>query len=89
MRTLLFTIVVLLLSSIGTVAQEETLAKFTVKAGEFDRFDTPVSVCLNGINYNTDKGALHLYETSGSKRSEIACQIEPGHSALLWWILEG
>lgn len=67
-------------------AQE--LAKFSVKVEE-DRIDAPVSVSLDGINYNTDKGNLVLYEITASGEKAIPSQIESDHSARLWFILNG
>ncbi len=75
-----------LLFSIQLFAQE--LAKFDVKVEE-DRIDAPVSVSLDGINYNTDKGNLVLYEITSSGKKAIPSQIEAGHSAQLWFILKG
>lgn len=67
-------------------AQE--LAKFTVTCKN-DRIDAPVSVSLNGINYNTDKGNLALYEITKKQETKIQCQLETGHSARLWFLLKG
>lgn len=74
------------IASVTLVAQE--LVKFNVKVEE-DRIDAPVSVSLDGINYNTDKGNLVLYESTASGEKVIPCQIESGHSAQLWFILNG
>ena len=84
MRFKIFLIVFLFAQQI--VAQD--LAKFSVQL-ESDRIDAPVSISLDGINYNTDKGSLVLYEISGSKETVVSSQIETGHSARLWFILEG
>lgn len=67
-------------------AQE--LTKFSVQI-KSDRIDAPVSISLDGINYNTDKGSLVLYELSGNKELFVASQVETGHSARLWFILKG
>ena len=53
-------LIVLLFTQI-LFAQE--LAKFNVTIEE-DRIDAPVSVSLDGLNYNTDKGNLVLYEVT-------------------------
>ncbi|WP_346861721.1 PmoA family protein [uncultured Draconibacterium sp.] len=66
----------------------QPLAKFKVKI-ENDRIDAPVSLSLDGINYNTDKGSLVLYEITNEGENAINCQIETGHSATLWFILKG
>ena len=67
-------------------AQE--LAKFSIQIEE-ERIDAPVSISLNGINYNTDKGNLILYEITKTEEILIPSQIETGHSAKLWFILKG
>lgn len=84
MKYQIFLIVILFTQQL--FAQE--LAKFNVQIGE-ERIDSPVSVCLDGINYNTDKGNLVLYEITDSGEKAIPSQIETGHSALLWFILNG
>jgi len=68
------------------IAQE--LAKFKVQIVE-ERIDAPVSVSLDGMNYNTDKGNLALYEITSTGEKPVPSQIEPGHSAWLWFILSG
>lgn len=68
-------------------AQE--LVRFTIETGDKDRIDAPVSVSLDGINYNTDIGRPVLYEITGNKEIPVSSQIETGHSARLWFILEG
>lgn len=77
---------ILLLFSQSLIAQE--LARFKVNI-EADRLDAPVSLSLDGINYNTDKGSLVLYEVSAQGETSISCQLETGHSARLWFLLSG
>jgi len=84
MKYKLFLIITLLTQQI--VAQQ--LAKFKVQIGE-DRIETPVSVSLDGINYNTDKGNLVLYEITPEGEKALPSQIESGHSARLWFMLKG
>lgn len=79
-------LIITLLFSQTLFAQE--LAKFKVKI-EKDRIDAPVSISLNGLNYNTDKGNLVLYEISKSNETIVPSQLETGHSAHLWFILSG
>ena len=78
-----------LLISIRVAGQEMVAAKFAVASGNVVRSGTPVSASLEGVDYNTDKGALRLYEMKGKMRNEVACQLEAGNSPRLWWILEG
>ncbi|NCB09068.1 MAG: hypothetical protein EOM73_13000 [Bacteroidia bacterium] len=66
----------------------QDLVKFNVNISD-ERIDAPVSVSLDGINYNTDKGNLALYEITPSGEKPVPSQVEPGHSARLWFILNG
>ena len=79
-------LLVLLLFASSLNAQE--LAKFSVKTTD-ERIDAPVSVSLDGINYNTDKGTLALYEITSAGEKPIASQVENGYSARLWFVLSG
>ncbi|MDX1283743.1 MAG: DUF6807 family protein, partial [Draconibacterium sp.] len=78
-------IISLLLSS-QLFAQE--LAKFSIQI-EDERIDAPVSISLDRINYNTDKGNLVLYEVTGNEEKPVISQLETGHSARLWFVLKG
>ena len=84
MKNLILILSLLLTSPL--FAQE--VAKFTLKTNDA-RIDDPVSVSLDGINYNTDKGNLVLYEITNSGEKEIPCQLETGHSARLWFVISG
>jgi hypothetical protein len=84
MKNILF----ILFSLISPVVFAQELAKFTVNIDE-ERIDAPVSVALDGLNYNTDKGSLSLYEITAGGEKPVPSQLEPGHSAKLWFILEG
>lgn len=66
----------------------QNLAKFNIKI-EKERIDAPVSVSIDGINYNIDKGNLALYEITKEGEEAVPSQIESGHSANLWFILKG
>lgn len=76
----------LIVSSVRVYAQE--LATFRLIIEE-DRIEAPVSLPLDGIDYNTDKGSLVLYETTRKGETAVPSQIEAGHSARLWFILNG
>ena len=82
---IIFTITCLLIIKL-TISQE--LVKFKIQIEE-ERIDAPVSLPLNGIDYNTDEGNLVLYEITGEKEKMVPSQLEPDHSARLWFILEG
>jgi hypothetical protein len=76
----------MIFSSIQVPAQD--LARFSLTTEE-DRIDAPVSLSLDGINYNTDKGNLVLFEIAPEGEKIVPAQIESGHSARLWFILSG
>ena len=82
-------VIVLILVFSRAMGQELVVAKFSVGAGSIKQSGTPVSVSLEGLDYNTDKGALHLFEIKGKARVEVPCQLEPGNSPRLWWVPEG
>ncbi len=84
MKTKILFIALLFTQSL--IAQQ--LAKFTVTIGK-DRLDSPVSVTLDNMNYNTDKGNLVLYEITKQGEQVVPCQLEAGHSARLWFVLKG
>ena len=79
----------ILLISFRVSGQEMVVAKFSVDAGIYKRSGTPVSASLEGIDFNTDKGSLRMFELKGKTRTEVACQLEAGNSPRLWWIPEG
>lgn len=79
----------LLLIGFRVSAQEIVIAKFAVESGNLKRNKTPVNVSLEGIDYNTDKGALRLFELKGKTRVEVPCQLEAGNTPRLWWVPEG
>ncbi len=79
-------LIFLLLVTSPTFAQQ--LTKFKVQIGE-DRIDAPVSVSLDELNYNTDKGNLVLYEVTAAGEKVIPSQLETGYSARLWFVLKG
>jgi hypothetical protein len=72
---------------IKTISAQE-LIQFKVQLSE-ERIDAPVSISLDGVNYNTDKGNLALYEITSTGEKAIPSQIEPGYTARLWFILNG
>ena len=70
-------------------ANSQEILKFKVESGNFDRIDCPVSFSLDQLNYNTDEGSLVLYELVKGQEISTPCQLETGHSAILWFILSG
>lgn len=82
----IFTLLLFLVLSQFICAQE--IAKFNIHPDK-NKIDAPVSVPLNEFDYNTDDGKLVLYEITSGKEKLIPSQLEPGHSARLWFVLEG
>jgi len=81
-------IICLLLVFTAMQLNAREIMKFSIKISE-NMIDAPVAVSLDGLNYNTDKGNLVLYEISEKGEIFVSCQLESGHSARLWFILEG
>lgn len=84
MKTLLLFGLIIVANSL--FAQD--LAKFVITS-KTDRVDAPVSVPLDAINYNSDRGTLVLYELSATGEEAVPSQVEAGHTARLWFVLEG
>lgn len=81
-------LILIFLVNVYNLLNAQELVKFSVKTTA-ERIDAPVSVSLDGINYNSDKGTLALYEILPNGEKPITCQIENGHSARLWFIMTG
>ncbi|MDD3787121.1 MAG: PmoA family protein [Petrimonas sp.] len=84
MRYLIF----LLISLFSTHLIAQKTVKFSLKADR-DYLDVPVSFSLDNIDYNIDSLHLNLYEVTKSGEKLIPSQLESGHTARLWFILEG
>jgi len=67
-------------------AQSRTLAKIEVKHDAEEKTEAPISIPLDGINYNQDEGQLCIFEIVDGEKVGIPCQLET-QSARLWWIL--
>jgi hypothetical protein len=67
----------------------QPLASVTVYAGNSDRINCPVGISINQFNYNQDQGSLVLTEITGDQKIPVPCQLETGHTAMLWFILSG
>jgi len=48
-----------------------------------------ISVPVNGLDYNTDAGELLLYEVTSKGEELMPGQLETGHTARYWFLLEG
>ena len=83
----IFLCIPLILLSLQAFSQE--IARFTVFADDADRLDCPVGIYLDQVSYNLDSGALSLLEIVGEDDVAVPCQLEPGHSARLWFLLSG
>lgn len=72
-------------------AQSQKIAEFTVKAGEYDRSNTPVSASLEGIPLGLQTGQkLQLYEIVDGNEEGVASQLDAdGYEKTLRWMLKG
>ena len=77
------------LFSISSHTQDSSLLSFTVKAGGFDRKNTPVSADLAGLNGDFAENNLQLVEIRDAKNVPQAFQLLPGDSPKITWILKG
>lgn len=88
-----FSCVVLIVLFAGTEvhAQSQQIAEFTVKAGDYDRNNTPVSASLEGtpLGLQTDQ-TLQLYEVVNGTEEAVPSQLDAdGYEKTLRWILSG
>ncbi len=67
----------------------QDLCRFEVSAGKTDRYDCPVSLPIDIINYNTDSLKLALYELKGTTETRVPVQLETSAEARIWFILKG
>jgi len=74
---------------ISALSFGQDVMRFKVISEKVDYLDCPVGISLEGINYNQDEGVMTLFEIRGDEEIPIPCQLEPGHSAILWFILTG
>jgi hypothetical protein len=78
----------ILISLFSTQLFAKELVSFTVSFEE-EYIDVPISLSLDNIDYNRDSLQLQLYEITRSGQKFIPSQLESGHSARLWFVLEG
>jgi len=66
----------------------QDMARFSIHIEE-ELINSPVSIQLDAFDYNTDKSEPALYELTDGGELFVPSQIETGHTARLWFILEG
>ena len=74
--------------SISAIAQRTELLHFYVEAGNFQRFNTPVSLDVEAVPKSDTLGYL-LFEKVKGKLIEKSFQVEAGSVTRIWWILDG
>lgn len=81
----------LLISPACLFGQSQEIAEFTVKAGEYDRNNTPVSATLESIPLGLQTGqVLQLYEIVNGIEEPVVSQIDAsGYAKTIHWILDG
>jgi len=77
------------LLTVQSVSGAEPLARFTVKAGDYTRIDTPVIAWLDGVPLGFPSDEIRLVEVKGSRRIDVPVQLEAGSPPRLWWVLSG
>ncbi len=78
----------ILISLFSTQLFAKELVSFTVSF-EKEYIDVPISLSLDNIDYKRDSLQLQLYEITRSGQKFIPSQLESGHLARLWFVLEG
>ncbi len=78
-----------LLLFFSVLAFSQEIVSFSVHSGNTSRIDCPVSISMERFNYNEDRGLLSLFEIIGGNEVPVPCQLEPGFSPRLWFILSG
>ena len=81
-------VICILISLIGTQLFAQKLASFTLKTDK-EYVNAPFSFPLDNINYDADSLQLNVYEITKSGKRFIPSQLEGGHTARLWFSLEG
>ncbi|HLR33477.1 MAG TPA: PmoA family protein, partial [Fodinibius sp.] len=91
MRYILVTLALMVSAHAEIQAQSFEIAEITVKAGEVDRMNTPVSASLEGLPIGLETGRkLQLYEIIGGGEEAVASQLDAaGYEKTLWWIVRG
>ncbi len=76
----------IILAALTSFSFSQDLARFSVSPVPGAGI-TPVGVSLEGINYNTDRGRIALFE-SGRGGKEVTSQIERGTVTRLWFMYD-
>lgn len=72
--------------SIHSCSRNSPLARIMVEAGDYIRINTPLSLPLENLLIH-ETNDLVLKWMDGNHLKEVPCQVEPGTSPRLWWIL--
>lgn len=88
MKRILFVTLFFSVLFLSGSAQKTELLHFNVEAGKYQRINTPVSVNLDAISIS-DTLSFQLFEKIKGQLVEKPCQVEPGYTPLLWFILDG
>ncbi len=59
-----------------------------LQAGDTQVLAVPVCIELEGITYAGDEHSPVLYRVDGDRKIAVPCQVENGHTARLWFILD-
>lgn len=91
---LFFVCLMLHILSIGThflQAQNKalTLAHFAVRAGAFDRLNTPIITSLDNVALPPATDELQLFEITNGLEKAVPMQLERGSRPQMAWVLDG
>ncbi|MBD3276266.1 MAG: hypothetical protein GF372_13195 [Candidatus Marinimicrobia bacterium] len=75
-------------SQAGGLHSESTVLEITVRAGEHERINTPVSLNIIGA-ISANVSGLELYETTAGANRVVPSQILASETTHLCWILDG
>lgn len=86
----LFTLALVIICSASSHAVDENniIAVIVAESGEFERFDTPVSVSLDDVT-KFNESSLQLYEIDGDRRIPVPMQISTGEERRIHWLMSG
>ncbi len=74
---------------VSTLVAQQSVLTLVASAGEYERFDSPVSLSLEDIQLSTGGNQYVFFERTSNGLTPTNFQIEQGMHGRLWWILSG
>ncbi len=78
----------LVLTGCSTAFADDRSYKYILKTDSPLAAPTPLYIDLEDVNFNTDTQRIALYRVDSAVKSPIPCQLEVGHTARLWFMLD-